>query len=467
MAETFDAAVIGGGPGGYICAIRCARLGLKTALVENRELGGTCLNRGCIPTKALLHTAELYDEVANHGKELGLAVNGITVDYAALANRKDMIITRLRRGIEGLIKGRKITLIQGTAVLTGSKTFSVTPSAGANSASDYTADSIVLATGSEPASIPVPGAVLPGVINSDDFLALKEIPDSTVIIGGGVIGIEFATLLSSLGKKVTIVEMLPNILNGMDDSVCDTVSNILKNRGVAIHCPAKLCEIKASGSALSCTYEEGGGKQEASGSMVIMAVGRKPLTKNLGLESANIAAVKGFVTVDEYLRANVPNIYAIGDITGKVQLAHVASAQGMVAASNIAGKNIKMRYDIIPACVYTNPEAASVGMTEAAVKAAGLPYKTGSFPAIANGRSLIMHSTEGFVKMLTHKETGEILGAHIVAPRATDLIGEIAAAMRAEATIEELADTIHAHPTVNEMIMEAAHDVEGLCCHKM
>jgi dihydrolipoamide dehydrogenase len=467
MTETFQAAVIGGGPGGYICAIRCAQLGLKTALVENRELGGTCLNRGCIPTKALLHTAELYDEVANHGKELGLVTNSITVDYAALANRKDMIITRLRKGIEGLIKGRKIALIQGTAVLTSSTTFSVTPSTGGNSASEYAAASIVLATGSEPVSIPVPGSDLPGVINSDAFLALKEIPDSVVIIGGGVIGIEFATLLSSLGKKVTIVEMLPKILNGMDDSVCDTMGKILKKRGVAIHTLAKLCDIKTSGSFLTCTYEEGGGKQEASGAIVIMAAGRRPVTKNLGLETAGVTAVKGFVTVDEYLRTNVPNIYAIGDITGKVQLAHVAGAQGMAAASNIAGKNIKMHYDIIPACVYTNPEIASVGMTESAVKAAGLPCKTGSFPAIANGRSIIMNSTEGFVKILTHSETGEILGAHIMAPRATDLIGEIAAAMRAEATIEELADTIHAHPTINEMIMEAAHDVEGLCCHKM
>jgi dihydrolipoamide dehydrogenase len=469
MTETFQAAVIGGGPGGYICAIRCVQLGLKTALVENRELGGTCLNRGCIPTKALLHTAELYDEVANHGAELGIVTNGITVDYAALTNRKDMIIARLRKGIEGLVKSRKITLIQGTAALTGPATFSVTPPAGGNSASEYAAASIVLATGSEPVSIPVPGSDLPGVINSDAFLSRTEIPGPAVIIGGGVIGVEFATLLSALGKKVTIIEMLPKILNGMDDSICDAMGRILKKRGVAIHTSVTLCDIKTSGSLLTCTYDHagGGGKQEVSGAVVIMAAGRRPVTKNLGLETAGVRAVKGFVAVDEYLRTNVPNIYAIGDITGKAQLAHVAGAQGMAAASNIAGGNVKMRYDIIPACVYTNPEIASVGMTESSVKTAGLPYKTGSFPAVANGRSLIMNSTDGFVKILTHSKTGEILGAHIMAPRATDLIGEIAVAMRSEATVEELADTIHAHPTINEMIMEASHDVEGRCCHKL
>jgi dihydrolipoamide dehydrogenase len=459
MAE-YDVAVIGGGPGGYVCAIRCAQLGKKTVLVENRELGGTCLNRGCIPTKALLHTAELYDEVKNHGKELGLVTDSITVDYAALADRKDKVIARLRKGIESLVKGRKITLIQGAAVLTGPKTFKVGDET-------HTAGNIVLATGAEPASIPVPGADRPEVINSDAVLSLKAIPDSAIIIGGGVIGIEFATLLNSLGKKITIIEALPKILNNMDDDLAAGMGRLLKKRGVDIHANAKLLEITAGPGGAVCAYDEGGARKEASAALVIMAVGRRPVTKNLGLEAAGIASVKGFVTVDDHLRTNVNGVYAIGDITGKIQLAHVASAQGLVAANNIGGKDTKMRYDIVPACVYTNPEIAVVGQTEAQVKASGVPYHTGNFPAAANGRSLIMNSTDGFVKILTHKETGEILGAHIMAPRATDMIGEIAASMRAEATIEEVADTIHAHPTVSEMIMEAAHDVEGLCCHKM
>ncbi|GHV85872.1 dihydrolipoyl dehydrogenase [Spirochaetia bacterium] len=477
--EQFDTALIGGGPVGYIAAIRCAQLGKKTALIENRDLGGTCLNRGCIPTKALLHTAELYSEIKNHGKDMGLLAEGIGFDYAALAARKDAVISRLRRGIEALVKGRKITLIRGSAAFSGPRTLRVSgtePETALNGGEiTIEAANIIIASGSEPASIPVPGADLPVVLNSDAVLSLTRAPESAVIIGGGVIGIEFATLLNSLGKKVTIIEMLPQILNGMDQSICEGMTKILTRRGVEIHTAAKLLEI-AQGSGTKtgaiCAYEEGGAKKEASGEIVIMAVGRRPVSKTLNLAAAGIAENRGFITVDERLATNVPGIYAIGDVTGKVQLAHVASAQGLVAAAAIAAgadvhKAPKMDYGIIPACVYTSPEIAAVGKTETQVKEAGLPYKTGIFPAAGNGRSLIMNSTEGFVKIITHAETGEILGAHIMASRATDLIGEIALAMKAEATVEELADTIHAHPTVNEMIMEAAHDVEGLCCHKV
>ncbi|MDR1506282.1 MAG: dihydrolipoyl dehydrogenase [Treponema sp.] len=473
--EQFDVAVIGGGPGGYVAAIRCAQLGKKTALVENRELGGTCLNRGCIPTKTLLHTAELYDEVRSHGKELGLAAEGLSVDYAALAARKDAVVGRLRRGIEGLVKGRKITHIKGRAVLESAGAaggiFTVEESSGAggsNAGVKYAAADIIIATGSEPASIPVPGADIPAVLDSDAVLSLARAPEAAVIIGGGVIGVEFATLFNALGKKITIIEMLPKILAGMDDSVCAGMAKILAKRGVDIHTGAKLLEIKSAGAnGAVCYYEEGGAKKEASGEIVIMAVGRRPVTKGIGLEAAGIALNRGFVTVNEKMATGVPGIWAIGDVTGKVQLAHVASAQGLVAAANIAGKNASLAYNIVPACVYTNPEIASVGLTEEAAKASGLPVKTGSFPAAANGRSMIMNSGDGFVKIITHAETGEILGAHIMAPRATDMIGEIAALMRSEGTVEELADTIHAHPTVSEMIMEAAHDVEGLCCHKL
>jgi dihydrolipoamide dehydrogenase len=464
--EQSDVIVIGGGPGGYIAAIRCAQYGKKTALIEKGELGGTCLNRGCIPTKALLHTAELYDEIKNHGKALGLlATEGVGLDYAVLAARKDAVVAKLRRGIEGLVKGRKITLVKGSAAFTGQKTLRVTDAAG--TVSEYSAENIIIATGSEPASIPVPGAEKPFVLNSDSVLALTQAPDSAVIIGGGVIGIEFATLFNALGKKITIIEMLPKILNNMDGSLCAAMHKLLAKRGVDIHTSAKLLEIKEAGSGAICVYEEGGAKKEAPGSIVIMAAGRKPVSRNLNLAAAGIAETKGFINVDERMAANAPGIYAIGDVTGKMQLAHVASAQALVASANIAGKYAKMTYNIIPTCVYTNPEIASVGMTEEAARAASLPIKTGSFPVAANGRSMIMNSTEGFVKIITHAQTGEILGCHIMASRATDMIGEIAALMKAEGTVEELADTVHAHPTVSEMIMEAAHDVEGLCCHKL
>ena len=465
MAEQFDVAVIGGGPGGYIAAIRCAQLGKKTALIESRDLGGTCLNRGCIPTKALLHSAELYDEVKNHGKELGLTGVDTGYDYSVMAARKDSVVNKLRRGIESLVKGRKITLIKGMAAFTGPRTLKVIDAAG--TATEYGAANIIIASGCEPSSIPVPGAGLPMVLNSDAVLSLTAIPDSVIIIGGGVIGIEFTTLFSSLGKKITVIEMLPGILNGMDRSVCDAMTKLLSKRGVEIHTGAKLEEIRVSAGGAVCAYEENGVKKEAAGGMVIMATGRQPVSKNLNLAAAGVIENRGFITVDEKMATNVPGIFAIGDVTGKVQLAHVASAQGLVAAAVIAGKKAVMSYDIIPSCVYTNPEIASVGKTEDQVKDAGLPYKTGNFPSIGNGRSLIMNATDGFVKIISHAETGEILGAHIMAPRATDLIGEIAVSMKAEATIDEVAGTIHAHPTVNEMIMEAAHDVEGLCCHKM
>ncbi|MDR2662814.1 MAG: dihydrolipoyl dehydrogenase, partial [Treponema sp.] len=440
--EQFDVAVIGGGPGGYIAAIRCAQLGKKTALIESRDLGGTCLNRGCIPTKALLHTAELYDEVKNHGPELGLLAGEVGFDYAALAARKDSVVAKLRRGIEGLVKGRKITLVKGSAAFTGPGILAVTDSPGGAEHSgagrrvtEYRAGDIIIATGSEPASVPVPGAELPVVLNSDGVLSLTAIPDSAVIIGGGVIGIEFATLFNSLGKKITIIEMLPGILNGMDQSICAAMTKLLTKRGVEIHTGAKVLEIKSEGTGAACSYEEGGARKEASGALVIMAAGRRPVSGNLNLAAAGVAETRGFITVDERMATNVPGIWAIGDVTGKVQLAHVASAQGLTAAANIAGQNARMSYDIIPACVYTNPEIAGVGKTEAQVKEAGVPYKTGNFPAAGNGRSLIMNSTGGFVKLITHGETGEILGAHIMASRATDLIGEIALAMKAEATV--------------------------------
>ena len=279
-----------------------------------------------------------------------------------------------------------------------------------------------------------------------------------------MIGIEFATLLSAFGKKVTVVEMLPRILNEMDEDASVTMKKLLEKKGVEIHTGAKVLEIR---DGLKCVFEEDGKQGEADGEIVVIAVGRRPVTQDLGLEAAGVASERGFVQVDEHMRTNVPGIYAIGDITGKIQLAHVASAQGLVAAANVNGKNETMKYDIVPACIYSSPEIASVGLTEAQAKAQGLPVKTGNFATAGNGRSMIMNCTDGFVKLVTHEKTGEILGACMVAPRATDMIGEIAVAMKAEATVEEIADTIHAHPTVSEMIMEAAHDVEGLCCHKV
>lgn len=456
--DAFDVAVIGGGPGGYVAAIRCAQLGKKTALIEKRDLGGTCLNRGCIPTKALLYAAELYEEMKENGDMLGITAKELTVDFTRTARRKDEVVRKLQNGIAGLVKARKITLLEGKAELTGKHTFRILDR-------DYSATDIILATGSEPAKVPIPGADKPGVMDSDGVLEMERLPESAVIIGGGVIGTEFATLLSAFGKKVTVLEMLPRILNEMDEDVSATMKKLLQEKGVKIHTGAKVTEIR---DGLTCVYEENGKTGEAQCEIVVIAVGRRPVTKDLGLETAGVATDRGFVAVDEQMRTNIPNIYAIGDITGKIQLAHVASAQGLVAAASVAGRDEKMSYKIVPMCIYSNPEIASVGLTEAQAKAQGLTVKTGNFRTSGNGRSMIMmNSKDGWVKIVSDEQSGEILGACIVAPRATDMIGEIAVAMRAEATIEEIGSTIHAHPTVSEIIMEAAHDVEGLCCHKV
>ncbi|MBR2533147.1 MAG: dihydrolipoyl dehydrogenase [Lachnospiraceae bacterium] len=457
-AYDFDVAVLGAGPGGYVAAIRCAQLGLKTAIVENREMGGTCLNRGCIPTKALLHSAEVYEEIVKEGKGLGVLAENVTVDYKKVAKRKDKIVKQLSGGVGSLVKARKVTILNGTAALTGKNGFTV-------DGKPYTTEKMILATGSEPIRIPIPGIDKEGVMNSDGVLASETLPESVVIIGGGVIGIEFATLYSSFGKKVTVVEALPRILNTLEEEVSSTMQYVLENKGVEIHTGAKVTEIK---DGLKVVYEENGKTGEAEGEAVVVAIGRRPLTAGIGLETAGVNMTeKGFVVVNEKMETSVPNIYAIGDITGKVQLAHVASAQGLVAAANAAGKDKKMSYDIIPSCIYSNPEIAAVGLTEAEAKAKGLQVKTGTFATAGNGRSKILGCQDGYARLVTEARTGEILGATIVAPHATDMIAEIVTAMKAEATVEEIADAIHPHPTVSEIIMEAAHDVDHLSVHKL
>ena len=457
-AYDFDVVVIGAGPGGYVAAIRCAQLGLKTAIVESREMGGTCLNRGCIPTKALLHSAEVYDQITKEGKGLGIKAENVTVDYKAVAARKAKIVKQLSGGVGALVKARKVTILNGTGKLTGKNSFDV-------DGKGYTAEKIILATGSEPVRIPIPGIDRAGVLDSDGVLSSGTLPESVVIIGGGVIGIEFATLYNSFGKKVVVVEALPRILNTMDEDVSSTMQALLEGRGVEIHTGAKVVGIE---DGLKVVYEEGGAQASAEGEVVVVAIGRRPVTAGIGLEAAGVKTTeKGFIDVDDAMETNVPGIYAIGDITGKVQLAHVASAQAVVAAANAAGQEKKMAYDIVPSCIYSSPEIASVGLTEAEAKAKGLQVKTGTFSTAGNGRSVILGCPDGFVKLVTEERTGEILGATIMAPHATDMIAEIAAAMKAEATVEEIADTIHPHPTVSEIVMEAAHDVEHLSVHKL
>ena len=454
MGYQYDVAVLGGGPGGYECAIRCAQYGLKTALIEARELGGTCLNRGCIPTKALLHGAEVY-EAAKNGGVFGIT-GEVKLDYGRLAAFKDDRVSKLVRGIEALEKANGVEVIRGFGVITGPHALKVGDR-------EVTWDRLILAMGSAPSRPPVPG--MDTAYTSDDVLAAKFLVSNVIIIGGGVIGIEFATLFASLGKKATIIEMMPEILPGTIPEITAKTRAILKKKGVEFILGAKVTEVV---NGRTVRFEKDGAADERKAQAVIVCAGRRPMTRDCGLENIGLETDRrGFIEVDDHLRTAVEGVYAIGDITGKIQLAHVASAQGMAAAANCAGQDRAMRYDRIPACIYTSPEIAYVGLSEDAARAQGLEVEVGSFNIAANGRCLVMNENTGLAKVIAEKGSGKILGCQIMAPRATDMIAEIAAVMEHGGTVETLSNVIHPHPTVSEIIAEATHDVEGLAVNAM
>lgn len=453
MKYNYDVAVLGGGPGGYVAAVRCALLGKRTVLIEKDALGGTCLNRGCMPTKSMLHSAQLYREIQGAG-DFGITVSNVEFRFDQIMKRKNQVVTRLSGGVGALLKQAGVEVIQGAGTLKNTHTIAV-------NGQQITAANLILATGSAPSQPPIPGLRGSGALSSDEVLALETCPESLVIIGGGVIGIEFAGIFSMLGKKVTVIEMLPNILGGMDAELSAACAKVLQRQGVEVITNAKVLELKKG----LCIYEHGGKKSQVEAEQVIVATGRIPVTAGLGLEAVGVKMQRGFVMVDDTMHTSVLNIYAIGDITGKLQLAHVASAQGLVAAANIAGKDDVMQYDVIPSCVYTSPEIAAVGLTEEQAREKGYRYKVGRFSVSHNGKATVMGESTGFVKLITQEDTGELLGAHIMAPRATDIIAELCVLKRSEGTIDELARTIHPHPTVSEMVMEAAHDVEGMSSH--
>lgn len=454
MSKQFDVAIIGGGPGGYTAAIRLAQLGKKCILIEKDQIGGTCLNRGCIPTKSLLHSAEIYRTVKEAGK-YGVKADTPEFAYKKFSEKKDSVVSKLRQGVAYLEKKAGVEVVKGTASFKDAKTLLI-------GEEEIIADNIIIATGSIPSTIPIPGIQTPGVIDSDAALSMTECPKSIVIIGGGVIGVEFATLYLSLDVKVTIIEMLPELLPPVDAEIAALMRRELTKNGVDIFVNAKVTSVEPG----IIVHFEHDGNKSVQADTCIVAVGRKPVTDGLNLESAGVMMNRGFIEVDDHMRTNISGIYAIGDVTGKMQLAHVASAQGLVAAHNITGQDKTMRYDVIPSCVYSSPEIAGVGLTESQAKEKGHGINIGRFMPAANGRSLIMGETSGSVKIITDKGSGQILGCHMMAPRATDIIGELCAFMNAQGTIETLCDTVHAHPTVSEMIMEAAHDTEKLCVNK-
>jgi len=454
-------AVIGGGPGGYVAAIRAAQLGADVTLIEKDKMGGTCLNVGCIPTKALLHSAEVY-ETAKNGADIGINAE-VSVDWKKIQGHKSKITKELVQGVNGLMKANKIKVVQGTAEFVNSSKLKVVKD---NGAEEYIeADKIIIASGSVPAIPPIPGIDNKNCVTSTGALAFEEIPKSMVVIGGGVISLELASVYSSFGTKVTIIEMLPKLLPMMDGDLTGIVEKKLVASGIEIYKEAQVLSVEESSQGAKVKVSLKGIEKYFEAEKVLVAVGRRTATAELKLENAGIANDRGRIIVNDKQETNVKNVYAIGDCLGKVMLAHTASAQGEVAAENALGFEAIYDEKTNPSCVYTNPEFAGVGMTEEKAKEKKIDYIVGKFPLVANGKSKIMGCSDGMIKILVEPKYKEVIGVHIVGPRATDLITEGALAIRLEATVDELISTIHAHPTVGEAVHEAALAVEKRAIH--
>lgn len=458
----YDLVVVGGGPGGYAAAIRASQLGLRTALVERDAVGGTCLNRGCIPTKTLLHSAHLYREMLTC-QSFGLQAEGVRFDYGAMFARKDEVTGQLRSGVEGLLKGNKVELLRGSARVEEPGKVRVWEEV-------LESRHILIATGAVPAKPPVPGLDLPGVVTSDELLADGRLYPRLTIVGGGVIGMEFACLCSALGTEVTVIEAMDRILPTLDRELGQNLAMLLKKRGVRVHTGAVVERVERQGEALTCTFTAKGKAETAQSDAVLVATGRRPNTDGLfspRLEDA-LGLDRGGIPVNLHFSTRVAGICAIGDVVkGNIQLAHVASAQGINAVSRMAGLRPPMRLEAVPACVYTDPEIACVGSTEADCKENGIPYKTGKYLMSGNGRTVIARGERGFIKVVYHAESGAVLGAQLMCERATDLIGEFTLAVAEGRTVERMAQLIRPHPTFGEGISEAAESCFGLAIHQL
>jgi len=463
---THDIAIIGSGPAGYTAAIRAGQLGLKTCLIEkDASLGGTCLHVGCIPTKALLFNAEIWDYL-KEAKEFGIeGVDSRKLNWAAIQERKSKIVTKHAKGLEFLMRKNKVETIKGYGKLTGPAQNGVLTIevSGDGKSSHLKAKHVILATGSE-------ARMLPGlepdsrVLTNIEILALKEIPKSLVIVGAGAVGVEFASIFRSFGTEVTILEMLPRLVPIEDEDISKELARVYRKREIVFHTSAKVEKIEKSKSGISVTFSAEGKQQKIDAEKILIAVGRKPRTENIGLERTRIKPDRGFITTDSWMETSEPGVYAIGDIVlGTPQLAHVGAMEGIVAVTKIAGKPAKpINPEHIPNATYCHPEIGSVGLTEARAKEAGYNVSVGKFPFTANSRASIVGQHEGFIKIVSDADYGEILGVHIIGPQATELIAEAVAAIQLEATVEELMWTIHAHPTLAEAMLDASNSVYGL-----
>jgi dihydrolipoamide dehydrogenase len=456
MADSFDVVIVGGGPGGYVAALRAAQLGAKTAIVEKDRMGGTCLVRGCIPTKALLQSSELY-HLAKGGAEFGLVTDSLTFDWTVAQKRKTAVVDQLVKGVEGLLKAGGVTTFRGAGRLGAKRTVKVGNEV-------IQAKDIVIATGSAVSRIPLKGAEF--TIDSDQILELKDVPKRLAVIGGGVVGMEFAAMFAALGSKVTVLEMLPQVLPMVDADLVSVYAKHLAGIGGGIHTNAKVAEVVKAKGGLQVRFSEGGEGGAVDADQVLLAVGRSPYTEGLGAEEAGVKLERGRVVVDAQLRTTAQGVWAIGDVIGGIMLAHVASYEGICAVENIAGGgNRTPDYHAAPNCIYTDPEIGHVGLGEKEAKEKGLDIKIGKFPFAASGRALTLGQSEGFAKVIADAGSGKILGAHIIGPRATDLIAEATLAIQNELTMEQLDLTIHAHPTLPESLMEAALAAQGRAIH--
>jgi dihydrolipoamide dehydrogenase len=461
IMSNYDVVVIGAGPGGYVCAIRAAQLGLKVAIVEKQWLGGVCLNVGCIPSKALLKNAELAHTLRERAADFGISFDNLKLDYGAAVKRSRQVSDRLVKGVGFLMKKNGIEVFMGTAKLAGKDKVTVVDSEGKTQ--ELTARNMVLATGAH--AISIPGVKPDGkqVLTYWEAILQPNLPESVVIIGAGAIGVEFATIWSSYGAKVTLVEMLPRVLPLEDEEISTELGKALKKRGIQILTSTKVQSVKTSAKGVKVVVKTGEEESTLEAEQALMAIGFKPKTEGLGLDEAGVELTeRKFVQIDERMATNVPGIWAIGDLTGQLLLAHVASAQGVACAEHIAGvEAATLDYAMMPRATYCQPQVASFGFTEAQAKEKGFEIKVGRFNFMANGKALGMGESAGFIKIVSDAKYGEILGAHLIGPEVSELLPELTLAQRMELTAEEIGRTVHAHPTLSEVIMEAALAVDG------
>jgi dihydrolipoamide dehydrogenase len=466
LNKPYDIAILGGGPGGYVAAIRAAQLGFKTVVIDKDNLGGICLNWGCIPTKSLLKNAEIFDLMKNHSNEFGISVQGLSFDFNKIIKRSRDISDRITKNVELLIKKNKIDRIRGYGKLVSKNQIDIFDSNG-KKIDSISSEKIIIATGARPKVIPTISVDRKNIITSTEAMNLQTQPKDLIVIGAGAIGVEFAYFYNVLGTKVTIIEMMENILPIEDKEVSETLEKNFKKRSIDIYTSSKVEKAEVKGNEVIVTIEKDGKKVELKSEKVLSAIGVTGNVEGFGLEELGVKLYKNHIKVNKNnYETNVPGIYAIGDVIGPPWLAHVASAEGIHCVEMIKGMNPgAINYDNIPGCTYCNPQIASVGMTEAKARENGYELKIGKFPFMASGKAFAVGEREGFVKLIFDAKYGELLGAHIIGPEATELIAELTLAKSMEATFETIIKTVHAHPTLSESIMEAAANAYGESIH--